>query len=221
MKKLFTFFSLVALTLALSGGFSPALADCLPIYGGGQSCPSTFNFNIEKTVNDSRPIPEESIKFHITVTNTGDKTIPTITVTDRLPDFLTFVSGPGSFDANTRVITYTVNTLEAGKSSKATEIVAKVAASDKLPSDRGLMCLINRATGTDSNGLTDSSDAQFCIQKKVLGVTAPPVLPAPKIVATPATGAEMIPLLGLIPGALGGLMLRKKSNNIKIEGGEK
>jgi hypothetical protein len=63
----------------------------------------------------------------------------------------------------------------------------------------------------------------MCIQNNVLGATTPQVLPAPKIVTTPPTGPEMLPLLGLIPGALGGLMLRKKSNKINSinKGGEK
>jgi hypothetical protein len=48
----------------------------------------------------------------------------------------------------------------------------------------------------------------------------PVVLSAAIVKTTPATGPEMLPLFGLIPAALGGLFLRKKSKH-NIEGGEK
>jgi hypothetical protein len=48
----------------------------------------------------------------------------------------------------------------------------------------------------------------------------PIILPVAKVKTTPPTGPEMLPLFALIPGALGGLYLRKKSK-YNIEGGEK
>ena len=62
------------------------------------------------------------------------------------------------------------------------------------------------------------SMSQTCVLK---GTAVPQVLAAPKVTKTPATAPEMLPLLALIPGALGGFALRKKSNKNDFQGGEK
>ncbi|MCL5434970.1 MAG: DUF11 domain-containing protein [Patescibacteria group bacterium] len=232
MKKLFSLIGLMALTLALSGGFSPALADCQPLYGGGQTCVTNFSFTINKmvqvpgkgggqyvdnlSINDPKYSPSQNVNYEIIVTNTGSQTIPTINVTDTFPQFIAFVAGAGNFNSSNNTLTFTVSNLNPGQ-SQTFLLTAKTADANTLPNDQGITCVINQVKAVDSNGDTDSDSSQACIQKNVL----PAVAPAPKIVATPATGPEMLPLLGLIPGALGGLMLRKKSKNIKIEGGEK
>ncbi len=238
MKKLFSLITLMALILALSGGFSPAFADCQPLYGGGQSCVTNFAFTINKMVqvpgkgggqyvdnlgvNDPKYSPSQNVNYQIIVTNTGSQTIPTINVTDTFPQFITFVSGVGNFDKDTKVLTFNVSNLEAGKSVTYT-LTAKTADANTLPNE-GVICnetVKNNVQGIDNNGGVDSDSSQICVQKNVLGATPPPVLPTPKITSTPATGPEMVALLALIPGALGGLILRKKSKNIKVEGGEK
>ena len=239
MKKILNFVILTVFSLALAGGLSPAFAECQPLYGGGQSCVTNFSFTINKlvqvpgkgngqyvdnlSVNDPKYSPSQNVNYQIVVTNTGSNTIPTLTVNDTFPQFITFVSGAGNYNKSNNTLNFTINNLEAGKSVTYV-LTAKTTDANTLP-NQGIICnpdqVTNRVSAADSNGNTDSDSSQVCIQKNVLGATPPPVLPAPKIVATPATGAEMLPLLGLIPGALGGLILRKKSKNIKIEGGEK
>lgn len=226
-KTLYTIFiSGLILGAALSVNPSKALADCQQIYGGGQSCTSSNNFSIQKfvqtpgkgggnyvnnlSINDPKFSPDQQVSFEIIVKNTGSNTIPTLTITDTFPQFLNFVAGPGSFDSNSKVLTLTINNLGAGQSNTYI-VTGKVADSSLLPSDQGIVCLINQATGTDNNGVTNTSSSQFCVEKSVLSASQPQVFATPSVVATPATGPEMLPLLSLIPTGLAGFILRKKS----------
>jgi len=224
MKKLITLTILTTLLFALKP--QTASADCTALYGGGESCPPSFSFDIQKSVQrpgkagdfviggfsftDPKYSPSQNVSFEITVKNTGSQTIPAITVVDTLPQsFISFVSGKGSFDANTKKLTYTISNLEAGKTDKNT-VTGKIADSNLLPSDEGIICLVNNVEGTDSNGLKDSAQGQFCVQKQVLGGSTPQVLPGTTITQTPATGPEMLALFSLIPtGLIGTLLLRK------------
>jgi len=111
--------------------------------------------------------------------------------------------------------------LTAGE-SKTFTVTAKTADQGQIPSDQGITCVVNQVMATSDNGQQSSDNSQFCIQKPVLGETKGglKVFPAPAITTTPATGPEMLPLIGLIPSGALGFLLRKKSykNN---EGGEK
>lgn len=228
MKKFLNTILISGLLLgALSVAPSQALADCQAIYGGGQVCTTNFSFTIEKmvqrpgkgggdfvdnlSINDARYSPSDTVNFKILVKNTGTQTIPTITVVDTFPQFINFVSGPGTYDSNTKTLTFAVNNLGAGQ-SQTYDVSGKVSDSSLLPSDQGVICLINNAKGTDNNGITDSRNSQFCVQKTVTSTT-PQVIGTSTVTSTPATGPEMLPLLALIPGGLGGLILRKKSLN--------
>lgn len=226
MKKIFNFVILTVLSLALAGGLSPAFADCQALYGGGQTCTSNFSFTINKmvqvpgkgggqyvdnlSINDPKYSPSQNVNYEIIVTNTSSQTIPTINVTDTFPQFITFVSGAGNYNQSNNTLNFTVSNLDAGKSVTYV-LTAKTADENTLPNMQGITCVINQVSATDTNGDLNSDSSQLCIQKNVLGATPPPVLPTPKIVATPATGPEMLPLLSLIPGGLAGLMLRKKT----------
>jgi len=238
MKKIFNFVILTIFTLALAGGLSTAFADCQALYGGGQNCTSNFSFTINKmvqvpgkgggqyvdnlSINDPKYSPSQNVNYEIIVTNTGSQTIPTINVTDTFPQFITFVSGVGNYNQSNNTLNFTVSNLDPGKSVTYV-LTAKTADENTLPNTQGITCVINQVSATDTNGDLNSDSSQLCIQKNVLGATPPPILPTPKIVATPATGPEMLPLLALLPGGLGGLMLRKKSNKINFnnKGGEK
>lgn len=207
---------------------------CQPIYGGGQTCIQVGNITINKLVqnpksndfvdnlgvNDPRYSPSSTVTFHLVVTNTGSADIAKTTAKDIFPQFVDFLSGPGSFDANTKTLTFEVKNLKAGE-SKTFTVTGKAANADQLPSSQGITCVVNQAIATADNGAQSSDNAQFCIEKPVLGVTKGglKVLPAPSITTTPATGPEALPLALLLPGALSGIFLRNKSKNFK--GGEK
>ena len=228
MKKLFTFLTVFAFAVLLFKVQS-ANADCTALYGGGQSCPPSYNFNINKlvqtpgkggglfvdnlSINDPKYGPKANVTFKLIVTNTGSNTIPTLTVVDTLPAYLSFVSGPGSYNSGNKTLTFTISNLEAGKTTEYL-IVAKLSDANMMPSDQATICLINYASVTD-NSTQNSDSSQFCVQKQVLGK----VFPAPKIGATPPTGPEMVGLVGLIPAALAGFAIRKRFNTFQV--GEK
>src|SRR5581483_4411285 len=126
MKKfLFIFlFSIFSLLLARS-----AYADvvCQPVYGGGQTCVTTGNILVTKTVqnpqtnqfvqnlgtNDPRFSGDQTVTFQISVTNTGGQTISQTAVKDSLPGFVNVRAGgtAGTFDKNTKTRTLTVGLL--------------------------------------------------------------------------------------------------------------
>jgi uncharacterized repeat protein (TIGR01451 family) len=222
------------LVLGVLSVFSPkAYADCQPIYGGGQNCTS-FNFTINKmvqmpngsnfvdnlSINDPKFSPSQTVNYELIVTNTGNQTIPTLNVTDTFPQFISFVSGAGSFNSSNNTLSFTISNLGAGQ-SQTFNLVATTASSSTLPG--GITCVVNQANANDTHGDNASDSSQVCIQNGVVPTPTPVrvVLPATTVKVTPPTGPELIPLALLFPGALGGLFLRKKSKKISFEGGEK
>lgn len=193
-----------------------ASVDCKTVYGGGQTCESKGEIDITKTVvsitkgglqttqNNPTFQPEDQVTFKIVIKNTGDATFDSVEVKDTFPSYLSFVSGPGSFDANSKVLTFTETNLKA-QESRQEMVTGKIAGSNGLSMNQGTICMTNQAIAT-ANGQTDQSNAQFCVQKRIT------VLPAPKMVQTPPTGPEMLPLMGLIPAGLIGIFLRRKTN---------
>lgn len=220
----FLAFGLIAVNTSYASYGSEA---CQPIYGGGQTCATTNRFVLDKkvlnpqatkgnvqayvdnlSVNDPKYSPTQKVKFQLVATNTGDSTLSNLTLTDTIPDYVDFVSGPGKFDKDTRTLTYNISSLNPNESKKYT-VEVKVKSTESLPSSQGVVCVVNQASlKLEDNESKDNS--QFCIQK-TLTKGGLPVMPAPNMTQTPATGPEMLPLLGLIPAALGGLFLRKRS----------
>lgn len=226
MKKVLSTLFISGLLLGAAFLPSKAIADCTVLYGGGVSCPPSYSFNIVKTVqvpgkgggnyvnslsiNDPKYAPGQTVNFQIVVTNTGNQTIPTITVVDTLPTYLNFVSGPGNYDSNSKTITFTVSNLGSGQTSGPYTLTARFADSNNLPTDQGIVCVVNHVVGTDNNGANQVSESEACVQKSVLSVSTPV-----KVITTPSTGPEMLPLLALLPGGLAGFIIRKKSGGVK------
>ena len=244
------------LSALLFSGSAYASVTCQPIYGGGETCVSRGDIDIEKKVKhpdspkgeaekfvDNLSISEskyhagDQVVFKLTVTNTGDATLSTVEVKDILPTYVTFVSGPGKFDANTKTLTYTLKDLKS-KESRTETLVVKVVAESDLLIDNGSVCTVNKSFATSdsattfttkvsvldsfatSDGMSDQDNALFCIEKKVLVTKGGlPVKPAVKAAQTPPTGPEMWALIGLIPAGLSGILLRRRS--MKIRGGER
>lgn len=248
MKNVFSISAGLLLTLSLLAG--TALADgttnCQTIYGGGQNCVTT-NISINKTVlvpgsdtkgsngnfvdnlgvNDPKFAPGQIIKFNLDTTNTGNSNLSNITVKDIFPQFVQFIPGAGqeNFDANTKTLTLPIGSLSPNQ-SKTVTLIGKIVPSNELPSDQGIICAINQATATDNVGDTASDNSQFCIQQPTPVATKGglTVFPPPQVTATPPTGPETLPLVGLIAsGALGLFFNRKSVSKIKFKmrGGEK
>ena len=205
-----------------------AFADtsCQPIYGGGQTCVTTGNISINKTVmnpktnqfvdnlniNDSRYQPEFTTTFQIAVTNTGNASISRVKVSDVFPQYITFSSGTGNFDSNTKTLTFEINNLLANETKNFT-VLGKIVNSSLIPISQGsVVCVVNQATATnlDNTSQVSQDNAQLCIEKTATS-SGFPVFPTTTIKTTPATGVESLVLFSLIPTGIAGWFLRKQS----------
>lgn len=211
-------------------------SNCKVVYGGGEVCPPTTQFTIDKmvsnpgqdlkgkrledlsysdnlSVNNQKFGTTDQIIYKITVKNTGSEKINKIDVTDTLPGELDFKTGAGSFNNSTKQLTFTLANLEAGKAVDyfvTTQVVA-----NRLASDKAVTCVVNnvKAVANDQDMRTDASEA--CIEKLVgKGGPVPTVYPPTKTGKTPGTGPETMALIGLIPSGIAGFFLRKKSLSI-------
>ena len=210
---------------------------CQPIYGGGQTCVTTGNFVIDKKilntqtnafvdnlgVNDMKFEPGNIVNFQISVTNNGT-TSQTIDVKDIFPQYLNFETGPGSFDPNTKNLTFTANNLKPDE-TRTFKVNGRIVDSNQISISQGFVCVVNQATATNPKDTSQTSqdNSQFCIEKKVQGAVKGgfPVLPVTPVYSTPATGSETLALISLIPTAIAGWLLRKYTyKKIKTRGGE-
>lgn len=216
----------IATTATLFGVFaSTAFADtsrCQVVYGGGEVCDEKIEFALDKKVlspskggvfvdnlqtNDARFQVGSNIEYKIIVTNTGDKKITNVTVTDTLPQHVTYVAG-GSYDNNSRKVTYTIKELDKGAKTELS-LTVKVDGS-ALPANQSVVCVVNQASARDDSGATASDSAQACIEKSI--PTKTEVVTAPPVKKIPETGPEMLSLLLLVPSGIGGYILKKKSS---------
>jgi uncharacterized repeat protein (TIGR01451 family) len=150
--------------------------------------------------NDTRFRPGEKVYFQIKVKNTSNVTLTNVVVKDYIPTYMEPMEGPGTYDANTRTVTYTIASLKPGQEHVA-NLLMQVYPQNKLAADKGLMCLTNKAQAT-VNGMTDDDTAQFCVEKEVVGVQN-----------VPSTGPELglLFLGGNIATLAGGMFLKKKA----------
>jgi len=199
-----------------------AFADtsCQPIYGGGQTCTTTGNISINKTVmnpqankmvdnlsiNDPRYKPGFIVTFQINLTNTGNSNVSKINVADVFPQYLNFSSGPGNFNSDTRTLSFEVDNL-ASNESRTFTIMGKITDANQIPLDKGIICVVNQATATnlDSPSQSSQDNSQLCIEK----AQGFPIFSTTTVTVTPATGPEMFGLIVLIPTGIAGFMLRK------------
>lgn len=209
-------------TIYLVAAKSMASAQCTPLYGGGVTCPS-ITIAVNKTVkipstedfvdNLSNPkfAVDTNVTFHLTVTNTGSTNIARVIVKDVFPQFINFVSGPGSFDNATKTLTFEVTSLTVGESRTFT-VEGKTVADNQIPSEIGIVCdgrTTNQVTATADTGQSATDVSQICIERKVLGKEVI-IVPA-KVTQIPVTGSEVLYALVFIPAALIGFMLRRKA----------
>lgn len=162
------------------------------------------------SVSDPKFGVNQTVTFKITVKNTSNSKLTNLTLTDTLPDYVDFVSGVGSFDSKTKVLTIKLDKLDAGE---ARDFFVQAKVKDVLPKDQNVTCVVNQAMVTVGDKKSQDN-AGFCIEKVVNPTVTKgglKVFPPTTVEKTPETGPEAIALFGLIPSALGGLFLRRKS----------
>lgn len=210
--------TLVAVPTALADQY---VGNCNQPYGGGNSNCVVTTIVVNKTVqdpksknyvdnlgmNDAKYGPEGTVSFKISVTNNGNTDLTNVVVQDIFPENVTFYSGNGSYDTNTRKLSFTVPNIKKNE-TQTLEVMGKIASASAFSANQGTICLTNQSKAMVNNQ-TFGDNASFCIEKSVLGV----VYPQPKITTTPATGAEALSFIALLPAALSGFLLRKKAIN--------
>lgn len=197
----------------LAGGDSYGQGgECVPVYGGGVQCPRAGQVLIDKTVlnpstgifvdnlgpSDPKYRTQQEVAFRLVVKNSGDKNLETIEVKDTLPPYVVFMSGPGSYDANSRVLTFTVNNLGGG-ASQTFEIKARTEHPAVFPADKNVVCPVNVADAQIGEQ-KDHDEAQFCIEKKM------------EVPSQPKAGSEVFSLVSLTGSLITGLYLKKKTS---------
>jgi len=171
------------------------------------------------SLSDPKVAPQNIVTFKVTVTNSTNAKLSGVRLTDNLPQFINFGTGPGKFDEKSKTLTIEVGNL-APSETKTFTFTTKVVSQDKLPADKATVCVVNQAVVTGDSQKSEDT-AQFCIEKQVLGVPTKGglrVFPPPSVTVTPPTGPEMLALAALIPTGLAGFFLRRKSqmkNNLR------
>ncbi len=200
---------------------------CIPLYGGGVSCPKSGEIFIDKQIKhptkdilvdnltffDPKFAPEQLITFRIVVKNTGEQSFDRIEVKDIMPDYLSFISGEGTFNQNegkNGVLTFNIANLKPGE-SREYWLTSKVFKAGDIPKD--LICqLQNRVQARSSDDKFNEDTAQYCVEK-VSGV----IKGAETITEIPKTGSPyFLTLLTLLTFFKLGLMLKKKSEMFKV-----
>jgi len=196
-------------------------SNCGPAAVGGQAavvpaagevCSATARVPVQptlslvKTSTASGVAAGATIPYRLTATNLGMVTAPDVTIVDRLPAGLTFVSSDGNCTAGDggRTVTCPVGDLAPGASATV-QVLTRAA--DPFPSDgvaNGMVTNQATITGSASNCVGGTTDDR-CIASAALPAT-PDVTPAP----APGGGGPGHGVFGLLPrtGAeLGALVL--------------
>ena len=208
MKKLFLFV-LLLLTVTLSGpvmaqyeqnvgpSFSIRMNKLVgePVVSKGET---TMSFVDNLFTSDPRFAPGQDVFFKLIVKNTSSVTIKNVTVKDFVPTSIEPIDGPGNFDASTRTITFSAGDFAVNE-EKSYILKMRVLNQDRLPTDKGLFCLVNKSQASNDNA-SDEDTAQFCVEKQV---SQTPEVPS----AGPEYGLILLSLEGLALSA--GLMLKK------------
>lgn len=163
--------------------------------GGAQ----TRDFVDNLSPSDPRFQPSQEVVFRLIVRNTSDVKLTNVEVKDTLPQYVEAVEGPGNFNKTSKTIAFNAGDF-APNEEKTYFLTVKFVSQDKLPADRSIVCVVNRAHAS-ANGVSDEDTAQFCVEKQVKEAKQ-----------VPAAGPEAgIILLAFNVATLGaGLWLRRK-----------
>jgi hypothetical protein len=84
-----------------------------------------------------------------------------------------FVSGPGTYNKDSRVLEFKMENLIAGE-TRTVDLIAKVVNASAFPAGKSLFCVVNVAEVRALNRF-DTDSAQACLQNGPVTVTTLPV----------------------------------------------
>ncbi len=157
---------------------------CTNQYGASVECPAN-NIVINKKVryptnanlfvenltnNDTAYAPNDEIEYDVAVTNTSNVNYQTVTVIDVFPSQVSFVSGPGRYEAASNKLTYEISDLKAG-TSVHNRIVVK--AKDVSVISKDTCEIVNTVTATGPGGQSDEDTSALCVKTSVTAPTLP------------------------------------------------
>jgi len=206
---------LMILSTALIMAFSAKVvsARCVEQYGGGETCyegelrldkvvknPSTGTYVDNLYSSDPNFSADQEVWFKLNIKNTGSDDLNDVEVKDKFPNYVLFVSGPGSWNDTDKTLVWKIDHLSPSE-SKDYEIKGKIVGEGSLPTGSGTYCVTNYGEAKKDNK-SASDTSQLCITKKVLGITT-----------MPKTGSNLILAAILLVSAFifGILTLRKNS----------
>jgi len=216
---------------------------CQPIYGGGETCIKTQDITVDSKVlnpstnkmadnlgvNDAKYKPGFIVTFQVLITNNRKTVIEKTNIRDIFPQFVSFSSGPGSFDTNTQTLSFDADNLKPSE-TRTFNILGRIVDENQLSFPGNIICLANQVFASVPDPAIGQDNSQLCIEK---GSTPPavitkggyqtvlpkggfPILSPVPVVTTPPTGPETLALFSLIPTGIAGWFLRKKSRRLRL-----
>lgn len=149
-------------------------------------------------VTDTRFAPGDTAVFEILVKNVSNVTLKNIVVKDFIPAYAEPTVGPGTYDKNSRTITYTIAELKPNEEN-VQFVKLQIVSQAQLPTDQGIIKLVNNVQVNAENA-SDTDSSQFFAEKKPLNITTVPK-------TGPELGLAFLALQGV--GLAIGLKLRK------------
>ncbi len=116
--------------------------------------------------------PNDLVTYRLRYRNAGNVDLDNVEIVDQLPADIDFITGPGSYNSETGIFTYTVGALEKDSGWKSITLDVRVSADLDTS-----ICVENLAWIYQNNEEMDSDEAQICAssEQKVLGAEELPV----------------------------------------------
>lgn len=128
--------------------------------------PQTNTFENDLEAKEFLFLPDKDVVFRVEVKNTTQNTLSNLTLTDKLPSQVQFLStSAGTYDSASHSIILNIENF-AINDSRVLEIRTRVKANDQIAAN---ICPSNFVEAKAS-GLMEQRTSSFCISKQVLGV---------------------------------------------------
>lgn len=123
-------------------------------------------------LSDPRYAPGDQVVFKVVVKNVSGTTLKNIVVKDTIPAYVEPMVGPGTYDAKTRTVTYTIAELKPNEEN-VQYMKMQIFPQNKLPANESVIKQLNNVE-VRVNTLQDTDSSQFFTEKQAIGVNEVP-----------------------------------------------